>query len=181
MRLGRYERRIHPNPMAVHPTLAEWIARDAIPFALDAPTSLDSATDRLIAELGPGVELLALGEALHGSEEILLIRNRMFQRLVEKHGYSAAVIEVSSHQARAINEYVLGERERSDPKVEDWFGNGFGLLEANRDLVEWLRQYNADPSHARKLHFYGFDLPLGQGGLASPSRVLDCGPGWGGC
>src|SRR5262245_7200182 len=158
--------------MPVHPTLDEWIAGDGIPFALDTPASLDSATDRVIAELGPGVELLALGEALHGSEEILLIRNRMFRRLVERHGYSAMVIEVTSPQARAINEYVLGERERSDPTVEDWFGSGFGLLEANRALVEWLRRYNADASHPTKLHFYGFDLPLGQGGLASPSRVL---------
>src|SRR5919199_614222 len=97
----------------------------------------------------------------------------MFQRLVEKHGYSAVAIEVTSPQARAINQYVLGGRERSDPKVEDWFGNGFGLLEANRELVEWLRRYNADASHPTKLHFYGLDLPLGQGGLASPSQVLD--------
>ncbi len=74
---------------------------------------------------------------------------------------------------RAINEYVFGQRDRSDPKVEEWFGNGFGLLGANRELVEWLRQYNSDASHSTKLHFYGFDLPLGQGGLASPSRVLD--------
>ncbi|HEY0584080.1 MAG TPA: erythromycin esterase family protein, partial [Chloroflexota bacterium] len=95
--------------MAVHPTLDEWIARDAIPFALDTPASLDSATDRLIAELSPDVELLALGEALHGSEEILLLRNRVFQRLVRQHGYSAVVIEVTSPQARAINEYVLGQ------------------------------------------------------------------------
>src|SRR5919204_6186760 len=94
---------IHLGRMPVHPTLDEWIARDAIPFALDTPASLDAATDRVIAELGPEVELLALGEALHGSQEILLIRNRMFQRLVEQHGYSAVVLEVSWPQARAIN------------------------------------------------------------------------------
>lgn len=164
---------IHPRPSAVHSSLDEWIARDGIRFALDTTSSLDSATDRVIADLGPEVELLALGEALHGSEEILLIRNRMLERLVEKHGYSAVVIEVTSPQARVINEYVLGQREASDSKVQEWLGNGFGLLEANCELVEWLRQYNADPSHPTKLHFYGFDLPLGQGGLASPSQVLD--------
>jgi erythromycin esterase-like protein len=159
--------------MAVHPTLDEWIVRDGMPFSLDSPTSLDSATDRVIAGLDPDLELLALGEALHGSEEILLIRNRVFQRLVEKHGYSAVAIEVSSPQARSVDEYVLGERERSDPEVEDWFGTGFGLLEANRELVEWLRRHNADPSHSTRLRFYGFDIPLGVGGLAGPGRVLD--------
>lgn len=157
----------------VYPSLEEWLSRDAIRFDLASPGSLETATDHVIAQLGPGVELLALGEALHGSEEILLIRNRMFQRLVQKHGFSAVVIEASSPQARAINEYLLGQRDASDPKVQKWFGNGFGLLEANRELIEWVRQYNAGASHPTKLHFYGFDLPLGQGGLANPSRVLD--------
>jgi erythromycin esterase len=157
----------------VHPTLDDWIARAAIPFALVDPASLDAATDRVIVALGPEVELLGLGEALHGSEEILLVRNRMFRRLVEKHGYTAVVIEATSPQARAIDAYVLGERERSDPRVDEWFGGGFGLLDANRELVEWLRQYNAGAGHPTKLHFAGFDLPLGQGALASPGQVLD--------
>jgi erythromycin esterase len=161
------------GPPTVHPTLDEWIARDAFRFDLATSGSLDSAVDTVIADLDPALELLGLGEALHGSEEILLIRNRMLQRLVEKHGFSAVVIEASSPQARAIDDYVLGARGASDPKVQEWFGNGFGLLEANRELVEWLRHHNADASSRVKLHFYGFDLPLGLGGLASPGRVLD--------
>jgi hypothetical protein len=41
------------------------------------------------------VELLGSGEALHGGEETLRFRNRLFQRLVELHGYSAIAIESS--------------------------------------------------------------------------------------
>jgi erythromycin esterase-like protein len=160
------------RPAEVHATLDEWIARDAVRFDLASPGSLEAAVDRVLGELGPAVELLALGEALHGSEEILLVRNRMFRRLVEKHGFSAVAIEATSPQTGAINEYVLGKREASDPDVREWFGNGFGLLEANRELVEWVRRHNADASHPTSLHFYGFDLPLGQGGLANPSRAL---------
>ena len=159
--------------MSSHPTVDDWIARDAIPFQIDSPTSIDAAVDRIIGLLGPSVELLGFGEALHGSEEILCIRNRLFQRLVEAHGYSAVVIEVTSPPARAINDYILGLREPSDTAVQEWFAAGFGALDANRELVEWLREYNRDSGHSPKLHFYGFDLPLGQGGLASPSRVLD--------
>ncbi len=68
---------------------------------------------------------------------------------------------------------MLGVRGSDDPAVTDWFNVGFGRLDANRELIEWIRQYNARPSHAVKLHFYGFDLPLGRGGLASPSRVVE--------
>jgi erythromycin esterase len=154
-------------------TLDAWIARDAIPFTIDSPVSIDGAVDRIAGSLGDSVDLLGIGEALHGSEEILLVRNRLFQRLVEAHGYSAVVIEVTSPQARAINDYVVGARPVEDPAVQAWFGSGFGSLDANRELVEWIHDYNADRAHAPTLHFYGFDLPLGQGGLASPSRVLD--------
>src|SRR5688500_94027 len=93
------------SPMAARTALDAWIARDAIPFALDSAESFDSAVDRVAGSLGASVELLGIGEALHGSEEILLLRNRLFQRLVQAHGYSAVVLEVTSPQARAINDY----------------------------------------------------------------------------
>jgi erythromycin esterase-like protein len=159
--------------MRAHTTLDEWIARDAVPFTIDSPASVDGAVDRIAAALDDAVELLGIGEALHGSEEILLVRNRLFRRLVQAHGYSAVVLEVTSPQARAINDYVLGARQAEDPAVRAWFGTGFGALDANRELVEWLRDHNADQAHSPRLHFYGFDLPLGEGGLASPGRVLD--------
>lgn len=159
--------------MPVHNSVDDWIKKDAIPFSLESPASLDSAVDRIIEELGPMVELLGFSEALHGSEEILLVRNRLFQRLVAAHSYSAIVIEVTSPQARAINQYVRGLLQASDPAVEAWFGEGFGTLDANRELIEWVREHNSRRGNAQQLHFYGFDLPLGHGALASPRRVLD--------
>jgi erythromycin esterase-like protein len=54
---------------------------------------------------------------------------------------------------------------------DHWISNGMGLLEANRELIEWMREYNTQ--HAEKLHFYGFDMPLGEGSFASPRFILD--------
>src|SRR2546423_6372734 len=116
--------------MSAQTTLDAWIARDAIPFTIDSPVSIDGAVDRIVGSLGDSVELLGIGEALHGSEEVLLVRNRLFQRLVEAHGYSAVVIEVSSPQARAINGYVLGARKVEDAAGPAWCGAGFGFPEA---------------------------------------------------
>ena len=61
--------------MSARTTLDAWIARDAIPFSIDSAVSIDGAVDRIIGSLGDSVELLGIGEALHGSEEILLVRN----------------------------------------------------------------------------------------------------------
>ena len=84
-----------------HATLDEWIAREAIQFAVDSTETFDAAVDQVVASLGGSVELLGFGEALHGGEEILVLRNRLFERLVEAHGYSAITLESSFSAALA--------------------------------------------------------------------------------
>lgn len=126
-----------------------------------------------MASLDDSVELLGFGEALHGGEEILMLRNRLFQRLVERHGYSAIAIESSFPRARLVNDYVAGGGPESYDALQDTsFNHGFGRLVANRELVEWMRRYNDDPSHRVKLRFYGFDIPGLEAGIASPAPVL---------
>ena len=39
-------------------TIAEWIAREATPFSLDSPATVEVAVDRVVAALDPAVELL---------------------------------------------------------------------------------------------------------------------------
>src|SRR5438552_13521904 len=75
------------RPTPTHATLDDWIAREATPFSVDSPRTFNAAVEKVIASLGDSVELLAVGEALHGGEDILILRNRLFQRLVEAHGY----------------------------------------------------------------------------------------------
>ena len=157
----------------IHATLDDWIRDEAIPFSLDSPESLNKAIDKLIASLDPSVELLGFGEALHGGEEILHLRNLIFQRLAEEHGYSAIAIESSFPRSKAVNDYVAGRGPASyEAVMEAGFSHGFGHLEANRELVEWMRAYNAEPSHEVKLRFYGFDSPTEMIFSDSPSHVL---------
>jgi len=158
----------------IYATLDDWIAREAIPFSVDSPETLNAAVDRTIASLGDSVELLGFEEALHSGEDILILRNRLFERLVAAHGYSAIAIESDFPRAQVVNEYVAGRGPASYEAVQDaGFGQGFGRLEANRELVEWMRRYNADPAHRVKLRFYGFDIPTGTTtGPASPGQVL---------
>jgi erythromycin esterase len=145
---------------AVYVTLDDWIAHEAIPFSLDSRPDFNAAVDTVIDSLGASVALLGFGEALHGGEELLVLRNQLFQRLVEAHGYSAIAIESSFPRGPIVNEYVLGHGPVSYAAVQETgFSHGFGKFEANRELVEWMRHYNADPAHQRKLQFYGFDSP----------------------
>lgn len=156
-----------------HATLDDWIAGEAIPFSVDSPATVNAAVDQMIAAVGDSVALLGFGEALHGGEELLLLRNRLFERLVTTHGYSAIAVESSFPKGYIVNEYIAGRVPATYAAVQDaGFSHGFGQLAANRELVEWMRQYNADPAHPVKLHFYGFDSPTEMTGTDSPHQVL---------
>jgi erythromycin esterase-like protein len=166
------EERQMTHSAARYATLDNWIAREAIPFSLDAQPTFNTAVDTLIAASGDVVELLGFGEALHGGQELLTLRNRLFQRLVEAWGYSAIAIESSFPQGSIVNEYVLGRGPASYEAVQETgFSHGFGRFEANRELVEWMRHYNADPAHSTKLQFYGFDSPTDMS-ADSPRQTL---------
>ncbi len=156
----------HPAP--IYATLDDWITHEAIPFSVEQPRTFSAAVDKVIASLGDSVELLGFGEALHGGEDMLILRNRLFQRLVGAHGYSAIAIESSFPRTHIVNEYVAGRGPASYEAVQDTgFSHGFGKLDANRELVEWMRAFNADPSHRVKLQFYGFDSPTEMSKLCS--------------
>lgn len=157
----------------VYTTLDDWILHEATAFSVDSSETSNSSIDKVIASLDDSVELLGFGEALHGGEDILILRNRLFQRLVETHGYSAIAIESSFPRVRAVNEYIAGRGPASYDALQDTgFSHGFGRLDANRELVEWMRAFNADPSHRVKLQFYGFDSPTEMTGTDSPRQVL---------
>ena len=152
--------RLMTHAAGVYATLDDWMAHEAIPCSLDSRPDFNAAVDAVISALGDAVALLGFGEALHGGEELLVLRNQLFQRLVEAHGYSAIAVESSFPRGSIINDYVLGRGPASYAAVQDTgWSHGFGKFEANRELVEWMRHYNAERAHQRKLQFYGFDSP----------------------
>ena len=127
---------------------------EAIPFSVDSSETFNASIDRVIASLDGSVELLGFGEALHGGEDILMLRNRLFQRLVETHGYSAIAIESSFPRARVVNDYVAGRGPASYEAVQETgFSHGFGRLEANRELVEWMRRIQCRSIPSRQTPF----------------------------
>ncbi len=161
------------RPIPKYATLDDWIRKEAIPFDVASSGTLESAIDKMLASSNDAVELLGFGEALHGGEAILMLRNRLFQHLVAAHDYRAIAVESSFPRGYVVNEYVAGRGSASSETVwERGFSHGWGNLEANRELVEWMRHYNADPSHTEKVRFYGFDSPTESYGTDSPGHLL---------
>jgi erythromycin esterase len=149
----------------------DWIAHEAIPFSFDK--NFDTAVDRMMSRLGDQVSLLGIGEPLHGGEEFLILRNRLFQRLVEAHGFSAITLETNYPRARLVDAYISGRGPATYEAIEDnGFSYGSGRYAANRELVDWMRRYNSDPAAHATLSVYG-TLPSEQETTESPRHALD--------
>jgi erythromycin esterase-like protein len=166
------------DPSISEKSLDQWIAQEAISFEFDSPDSLHSSADRLIsaalAASSGSLELLGLGEPLHGENDFLVLRNRLFRHLAAKHGFSAIAIESSFPRASLVNDFVLGVSGASVESVlESGISHNMGALSANRELVEWMRTYNADPNCRAKLHFYGCDSPTEMTFADSPRKLLE--------
>jgi erythromycin esterase-like protein len=96
---------------------------------------------------------------------------------VEAHEFRAIALESSFPRGRSANEYVLGQGQGGAAAIEEvlesGFSHGFGRMAANRELVEWMRAYNANAADAEKVHFYGFDSPTEMMYADSPRQMLE--------
>ena len=91
--------------------------------------------------------------------------------LVEHEGFTTIVLESGFTDSYGVHQYVNGADGDLGRVVADGITWGFGEFAENRDLVAWLRRFNADPAHTRKVHFYGMDLPGGDGGVLPRART----------
>lgn len=138
---------------------AQWARAHAVRLGdLHAATTTDL---RPLAQIVADARVVALGEPTHGAEEPLAFRNRLFRYLVETLGFTAIAIESSLPDSRRVDAHVNGAAGNAYEVAHKYIGYGFGEFRATVQLLEWMRAYNANPAHTRKLHFYGIDLPLG--------------------
>ena len=131
-----------------------------------------------LADLAPwektleGARVVALGEATRGSHELLLVRQRMLELLVERLGHTALVIDAGFTETLALDEYVRtgeGDPVRALQELDAWTWNTEEML----GVVEWMRRYNENPAHARKLSLHGVDMPTTRVTLVAVLNYLE--------
>ncbi|MEO7208168.1 MAG: erythromycin esterase family protein [Steroidobacteraceae bacterium] len=115
--------------------------------------------------------VVALGEQVHGTHEPLALRNELFQHLVTDRGFTAIAVESGVCESQSIYEFVRGANGDPVQVARAGFSWGFGSFGENVDLIRWMRDYNADPTHRRKINFYGMDMCGGEDAEFTRSRV----------
>jgi erythromycin esterase len=149
-----------------------WARQSA--FALSTVLAGSSADEdlRALGRMIGDATIVALSEGVHAGAEPLELRNRLFQYLVEERGFTAIAIESGLVEGRVVHDYVRGGPGELRRVLYSGFTWTFDNLPQNQTLVRWMRDYNADPRHARKINFYGFDV-AGSPGNPNPHRGPD--------
>jgi erythromycin esterase len=150
----------------------KWAAAHALPI-----TTLDF--DAGFSDLQPltsviaTARVVALGEPTHGAHEPLAFRNRLIRFLVEKMGFTGVALESGFTESSAVASFVAGGPGEAHSVVRDGMTSGKGDFDENRELVQWMRDYNGAATAGRtRIRFYGIDLTAG-GRLSGPRRALE--------
>jgi erythromycin esterase len=136
--------------------ITTWIRKHAIPLKTVEPGSGFTDMAPLKQVMG-NARIVAAGEATHGTREFFQLKHRMLEFLVERMGFMVFAIEANLPEARLVNEYVLTGNGNPKELLDGLYVWSWKTEEV-LNLIEWMRAYNANPSHKRKVKFYGFDM-----------------------
>ncbi|MDQ7808018.1 erythromycin esterase family protein [Amycolatopsis sp. A133] len=98
-------------------------------------------------------ELLGLGEPTHFEPACARLRNDLFAQLAE-HGFRSIALETDRVAA-----------------LDGGFSHNLGEVDANRQLLAWLREHNEQADEP--LAFHGFDAPTEMFSAPSPRTYLE--------
>lgn len=135
-----------------------WLERHAVPLWTTEPGGPRCDLQPLRYMVGDA-SVVGLGEATHGSHEFYTVKQRILEFLVEEMGFTTLAVEGDWSMGVRLNDYVLhgiGDPAsilaEESPHIRMW------PTEEVVELLEWMRAYNANPRHPRKVHFAGIDF-----------------------
>src|SRR5207253_4402222 len=136
----------------------EWIRANAIRLST-TEAGRGFADMQALKPLIGNARIVSLGEATHGTREFFQLKHRMLEFLVIEMGFTVFAIEASMPEGFDVNEYVLtgkGDPAKALAGLYFWTWDTEEVL----DLIRWMRRYNQDSSHTKKVKFFGFDMQV---------------------
>jgi erythromycin esterase-like protein len=141
------------------------------------PCDIETAGRRLLDAIDPGVSLVLIGEATHGTHEFYRIRADLTRALIERRGFTCVAAEADWPDAYRAHRWVrlLGDDQTAEEALADF--TRFPLwMWRNREVVRflrWLRAQNADRPADARVGFYGLDLYSLHRSMARVLEYLD--------
>jgi erythromycin esterase len=160
-------------PSSQEDAFSKWAAAHALPVTTVDSAGNDSDLLPLKSAIG-AAHVVAFGEPMHGAHEPLAFRNRLFRFLVEHMGFTAIALEAGFTESIGARSFIEGGAGDAETAARTGLSSGFSRYLENRELIQWMRDYNAAASSAghRRIRFYGIDLPAGAR-VSGPRRTID--------
>lgn len=150
-----------------------WAAAHAVTLATVEPAEDFSDLLPLKSVVGTA-RVVALGETTHGAHEPLAFRNRLIRLLVEQIGFTAIALESGFTESSITDGFVAGGPGEMQSVLRDGLSSGSGRYGENRELIQWMRDYNtaAPAAGHHRIRFYGIDLTAG-GRISGTTLAID--------
>ncbi|WP_318581565.1 erythromycin esterase family protein [Bacillus paranthracis] len=132
--------------------IAEWLEMHAKPLKTTNPNEPFIDLKPLKNMVG-SASIVGLGEATHGAHEVFTMKNRIVNYLVSEKGFINLVLEEGWDRALELDRYVLTGKGDPSQHLSPVFKTKEML-----DLLNWIRQYNANPKHKSKVRIIGMDI-----------------------
>lgn len=135
-----------------------WLRLNAFPLQTAEVSPLRSDLAPLRTIVGDA-DVVALGEATHGTHEFYTVRIRMIDYLVREMGFDVVAMEAPFPILNRVNAYVQGAPDSPRSILSAAYALGYYFWDVQEliDLMEWARTYNAERGARPILEFAGFD------------------------
>ena len=98
-------------------------------------------------------QYVGLGENTHGSSEIFTMKFRLVKYLVTEMGFTNFGMEEDWGNGLKLNEYIQTGKGNPSEFLQLLYPTDEIIA-----MIEWMKDYNADPSNKKKIQFIGLDL-----------------------
>lgn len=153
---NRIDLSLQPTSIPASGEVKNWIKANLVPLKSCEPGKGFEDLQPLKSIVGDA-RVVALGEATHGTREFFQMKHRVLQFLVEEMGFNLFVFEANMPECYRVNDYVLhgkGDPAQALAGLHFWTWNTEEVFE----MIRWMRRYNEDPLHTRKVQFRGIDM-----------------------
>lgn len=124
-----------------------------------------------LTELARGAQLIGAGEGSHGTAEHFQLKDRLFRELVQQHGFTVFAIEADFDDGYEVDRFVRGEGPNDPDRATRAFDFWTWQTQEVRDLLAWMRQYNASRGEKPELRVVGIDMQDPRGSLDLLTRL----------
>lgn len=133
----------------------------------------DNSDLKLLDQIIGDAEVVCIGESRHDIKEQFMLKHRFIKYLVEEMGFTTFVLEESLPHAYRINNYILNGDGNIDEIMAEMPGWFLWDVEEMSAIIQWMHDYNTDPSNKNKLKFYGMDIVAPNDALEQVFDYLD--------